>query len=86
MDQIGKYMTCVGGAALLFAAGSGAFAQEQSTATDVARMDAIIVTAQKREQSLSDVPMSITAISDEDLTLLGADNFAEYAMTVPGLG
>lgn len=46
----------------------------------------IVVTAQKREQALSDVPMSITALSGERLEELGADEFAEYVMSVPGLG
>jgi outer membrane receptor protein involved in Fe transport len=45
----------------------------------------IIVTAQKIEERLSDIPMSITAITARDLQMLGATQFLDFASTVPSL-
>lgn len=45
----------------------------------------IIVTAQRREQSLNSVPMSITAIGGDQLTAQGISSIADLAKIVPGL-
>lgn len=45
----------------------------------------IIVTAQKREQSLRDVPMSITAISGDQLAAKGITNMEDLVKVTPGL-
>ncbi|MPT46984.1 MAG: TonB-dependent receptor [Sphingobium sp.] len=47
--------------------------------------DTIMVTAQKREQRLQDVPMAISALTGEALKTIGATNFEDFARTVPGL-
>ncbi len=48
-------------------------------------IDEIIVTAQKRQQKLSDVPMSISALSQDDLDQSGIDGLLELGATVPSL-
>lgn len=48
-------------------------------------MEEIVVTAQKREQAATDIPMSITALSGEDLTTLGLTDTRDLAMLIPGL-
>jgi outer membrane receptor protein involved in Fe transport len=48
-------------------------------------IEEIIVTAQKREQRLQEVSMSVTALSELDLERLGAERFSDYARTVPGI-
>lgn len=48
-------------------------------------LEEIIVTAQKREQSILEVPISITAFSEADLKDIGADSFEDYARFVPNL-
>jgi iron complex outermembrane receptor protein len=45
----------------------------------------IIVTAQKREASLQDVPFSVAAVTAEALNESGATNLVEVARNVPGL-
>jgi len=45
----------------------------------------IIVTAQRREQSLNSVPMSITAIGGDQLIAQGINSTADLAKIVPGL-
>jgi iron complex outermembrane recepter protein len=44
-----------------------------------------LVTATKREESLQKIPISVTAISGQDLQDRNAVNFDDYARTVPGL-
>ena len=44
----------------------------------------IVVTAQKREERLSDVPLSVTAVSGDQLARQGVSNPAELAKVVPG--
>lgn len=72
-------MSFVGGNAL---AQNSSNASEESDAFD----DTIItVTANKREQSLQDVAVSIAVIGDQELSETGKDSFADYINTVPSL-
>lgn len=48
-------------------------------------LEEIIVTAQKVEERLRDIPMSITAMTARDLQVLGAAHFLDFANTVPSL-
>ena len=48
-------------------------------------VDRIIVTAQKREQDLSEVPINIAVADQARLDLLGTDDIEEFANFVPGL-
>jgi len=43
----------------------------------------IVVTAQKREQKINDVPMSITAVTGDDLAQRGVTNVADLTKIVP---
>lgn len=45
----------------------------------------IVVTAQKRQQSINDVPMSISAVSGDDLSRKQINSVADLAEVVPGL-
>ena len=63
----------------------GAAADAIVTATDDSVLETVIVTAQKREEPLKDVPMSVTALDGERLDELQARDFADYAALVPGL-
>jgi iron complex outermembrane receptor protein len=74
-------------------AGGQAMAQEAPTQTaptpeqaaDNSGLDDIIVTAQKREQSLQDVPISITAFNAESISALGAQSVGDLDTFTPGL-
>jgi iron complex outermembrane receptor protein len=48
-----------------------------------ATLGEVIVTAQKREQSLQDVPISITALGNETLDELNIQNFKDYVQFLP---
>lgn len=81
--------------ALALLAAAPVLAQPASTQSDSAReappsdtnaiMADIIVTAQKRAQALSDVGMSITAQTGEDLMRLGINDTASLAKVTPGM-
>jgi len=65
-------------------AASPALAQDQTDA-DARNDDLIIVTAQKREQSIKDVPITVSAISGEQMDSIGIDEFDELSAYIPGL-
>ncbi|MBW7836542.1 MAG: TonB-dependent receptor [Sphingomonadales bacterium] len=49
------------------------------------QLEEILVTAQKREQRLRDVPLSITAFTSDSIQRIGADRFEDYSRAVPSL-
>jgi len=61
--------------------GSTAAAQEQAAIP----LEEVIVTAQKREQALAEIPMSITVLDGDILARQQADNFQDMLALVPGL-
>lgn len=50
-----------------------------------AELEEVLVTAQKREQSLQDVPITVTALSGQILDEFGVDDLFEIANLVPGM-
>ena len=48
-------------------------------------LEEIIVTAQKREQSIQEVPITVSALSGEFLETLGISRFDELSELIPGL-
>jgi len=56
-----------------------------SSGSDANNLETIVVTAEKREERLADVPMSVTALGGNQLDALQDRSFADYAALVPGL-
>lgn len=56
-----------------------------AAAQDDELLGEVFVTAQKREQSLQEVPVSITVFSEELIEKLNVSNFADFADSVPGV-
>ncbi|MDO9588460.1 MAG: TonB-dependent receptor [Brevundimonas sp.] len=52
---------------------------------DAAKLDEVIVTATRREERLRDVPVSITALSQEELNERGIVNYDGLATATPGV-
>lgn len=48
-------------------------------------LEEIVVTAQKREQSIQDVPISMTAFTGEQLEMAGVTRFEDLSLITPGL-
>jgi outer membrane receptor protein involved in Fe transport len=61
-----------------------AFAAEESR-QNTSIIEEIVVTAQKREQTLIDIPQAISVVSGETLETQQATNFTDYLKLVPGL-
>ena len=57
----------------------------QAFAADNTSIETVVVTAEKRPESLRDVPMGITAVDSRTLDKLNARDFEAYVATVPGL-
>ncbi|MEO8926980.1 MAG: TonB-dependent receptor [Caulobacteraceae bacterium] len=60
-------------------------ATAQTDATGVASVQELVVTAEKRNERLRDVPLSVTALPGAMLDKLQDRSFADYAALVPGL-
>jgi iron complex outermembrane receptor protein len=58
--------------------GTVAFAQE-------AKLEEVIVTAQKREENIKDVPISISVLSGNQIEAQGITGLRDYSSQVPGL-
>src|SRR3981081_1258422 len=67
------------------AGASPALAQQAATGEPSGILDDIIVTAEKRSESLEKVPLSIVAYSSESLAQLGVQDFASLAARIPGV-
>lgn len=56
-----------------------------SDASSESALAEVIVTAQKRTADLQTVPVAVTAVTQRTLAQMGADDFSDFARTVPGL-
>jgi iron complex outermembrane recepter protein len=81
-------MLCTSGAALAQqpATGEPSGADDQADATPRQQESTdIIITAQKREENLQDVPIAVTALGTEKLDELQVSDFDDYARYVPSI-
>ena len=78
--------SCLLGANFIAAILVSTLPQNAVAADEENGIEEIVVTAQKREQNLSDVAMSITALNENVLEQMSATNFLDYQGSVPGLG
>ncbi|MHA6720843.1 TonB-dependent receptor [Sphingomonas sp. RS6] len=69
----------------LLASASATAAHAQENGDNGVESTDIIVTAQKIEQKLSDVPITISAVTQEQMKRLGVDDLDELSNYVPGL-
>jgi len=68
---------------LLFVCARSAVAQQSHT--DSAQLEEIIVTAEKRETTAQDTPISLTAVSGADIQDRGATDLSTLVQSVPGV-
>lgn len=62
-----------------------AFAQAEGERASATPSDVIIVSSRRREESLQDVPIAVTAISGDQLQLQGAQDITYLSQSVPNL-
>ena len=80
--KLKRILDAASGLAMLLSLAPAATAQR---AEGSFQLEEIVVTAQKREQSLQDTPVAVSAISGADLALRGADNISQLQLFVPNL-
>jgi outer membrane receptor protein involved in Fe transport len=73
-----------GGAVLAADATATATATADATDTNAAAVEGIVVTAEKREENIQNVAMSIQAASGDTLTKLGVNSTEDLAKIIPG--
>ncbi len=62
-----------------------AFAQESKDEPQAEKLETVTVTARKREETLKDVPVAVTALSAESLERLNVKNLGDLQGNVPSL-
>ena len=73
-------------AAIFATSGAAAIAADDATAdSNEAVIEEIVVTATKRETSLQDTPIAVTAFTTEDLYRQGIENFEDFGRRSPGV-
>ena len=76
--------TCVSTIALMLAIGGSSTALAQSSGdTEIIDADTIVVTARKRDETLTEVPISIDAFSQDDLNKLGITSAEALSAATP---
>ncbi len=77
MNRLSKPLSICGVAALCFGVALPVYAQNV--------LDEIVVTAQKREQSIQDVGIAITALTGDQMSTLGVEDSFDIARFTPGV-
>lgn len=83
-----KFVLLAGASFLMIS--TSAFAQDAADASAAAQeenigLEEIVVTAQKREQNMQDVPVAVTALSGETLSNQRINDFADLTKAAPSL-
>ena len=87
MDEIGSthLRFAIRQVVISAALGLPASAYAATTASDAHELGEIVVTAQKREQALQDVPISIQALTGAKLEALQIRDFNDYVQYLPSV-
>jgi outer membrane receptor protein involved in Fe transport len=70
--------------ATILALASGA-SQAQTVDTSSTTLEEVVVTSQRRSESIQQIPLSVTAITEQTLQNFGVQNFEDYAKAAPNL-
>src|SRR5436190_6351854 len=84
-DNIRLLATAVAGILSLAAGSAGAQTAAAPTAASAGPLEEVIVTATRREESLSKVAVSVTAITQEGLDVRGVKDIESLARFTPGI-
>ncbi len=66
-------------------AAHGAAGQEAGGSNTVFKLEEVVVTANKREQALADIPLSVSTFSSDELRQRNLETFEDYLTFVPGV-
>ena len=79
---IGKWPVSVGAVVVTICLSSAGVAQ---TTADADTITEVVVTAQKRAERVQDIPISVSAISSQDMDRAGAGDFHDLLLSIPGV-
>ena len=91
MTLIHRVILCAAACGVLVGSGARALSTSEAagaeTEAPAARvsLEEVVVTARKREETLADVPISVTAFSEQTLDRLNIRSFDDYATQTPNL-
>ena len=74
-----------GATVLTSLASPSAWAQEEPAIQQRGSIEEIVVTARKREESLQDTPIAVTAVSAETIEARGIENFVDISKITPNM-
>jgi iron complex outermembrane receptor protein len=82
-----KHRMMLGGALVMGVVATGAHAQTRAGANAAATntIEELVVTAEKREQNLQDVPVAVSAFTDQKRELIGINSIQDMTNFTPGL-
>ncbi|MGH6910489.1 MAG: TonB-dependent receptor, partial [Phenylobacterium sp.] len=82
-----KQRLMLGGALFALLASTNAFAQPAGTTRAQATntIEELVITAEKREQSLQDVPVAVSAFTDQKREIIGINSIQDMTNFTPGL-
>ena len=84
-----SFITSVSAAALILAVPLTGFAQsdgdDSSNGTTVKEEEQVLVTARRREESLKDIPATVTVLTESDLESAGVKRAEDFIRLVPGV-
>ena len=63
----------------------GAILADTAAMSAQAEIEEVIVTATKRQASTQDIPVAVSAVTEESLEQLGISNFEDYLLQLPGV-
>jgi iron complex outermembrane receptor protein len=79
------FLSTVSSIAMLSAGQQAAMAADKPASENANTVEEIVVTARKREESILDTPIAITAVTGEDLAAKGISSFVQLADSTPGV-
>lgn len=91
VTKLGLLASCCFGLGMSVFSGTAVLAQEVADAQSEQRasgnmgFEEIVVTARKRSETLSDIPISISVLTERSLERMGAKDFTDLLGTVPSL-
>ena len=77
----GRIVSAISALAIINASAYSGYISAQSQAT----IEEVVVTSRKKDESLQDVPLSVSAIGEEALEQKGINVFEDYLMQLPGV-
>lgn len=80
-----KYFSRALAAAVAFASVSGSAIAQNSSSSASVLLEEVVVTAQKREQNLQDVPIAVTSLSSEFMDAAGILTAGDLSRVVPNM-